>query len=113
NNRNPSQPRFSLYSGPLLVKDAGFSDFGPTAVAYADLIGTSGVKDLVVGGVSSGDLKIYPGLGDGSVSKGSAVSLPFLGAATVALAADFTLDGRVDLVVGTDNFFYAAPGLQG
>ncbi len=100
NDHSGTTPHFT-YSTKLLT-NAGYNFRGPVALTYLDFTG-DGVRDLVVSGPSTNKLALYPGLLGGGVSSTSQ-TITFSGGATVALAADFSLDGRPDLIVGTDNF---------
>ena len=94
-----------------LVSRVGLGTYGVSALTYVDVTGDS-LPDLVIGGVSSGELRLYPGLSGGGVAA-AFQSITFPGAATVILAADFSLDGASDLIVGTENWVYASsPALR-
>ncbi|MBI4510321.1 MAG: VCBS repeat-containing protein [Deltaproteobacteria bacterium] len=108
-NDGAAQPtfRFDRY----LLQNAGFGLRGPLAMVYEDFTGDA-VKDLVVGSPSSSTMRLYPGLLGGGLSTTTVQYLSSGGAATVALAADFTLERRIDLLMGTDNWNYYTSGRQ-
>lgn len=106
NNRSASTPMF-VSSGKLLT-NAGFNLRGPVAIAYDDFTG-DGVRDLIAAGPSTNRLRLYPGLLGGGVSTTPQSLVYGTGAATegggtFVIAADFSLDGRPDFFVGSDNF---------
>lgn len=79
---------------------------GPTAVAYHDLTG-DGIEDLVVGGPSfcgTNRMRLYPGLAGGGFGAYQAFGGPNSGNATTIMVHDFSLDGRPDVVYGTDEW---------
>ncbi len=79
--------------------------------SYTDIdFPADGKRDLIVGSPiccssSSQRLRIYKGITATTVSS-SYQSVSFAGGATGILAADFSLDGRLDLIVTTDNWNY-------
>jgi hypothetical protein len=107
-----NNPTFSY--GATLVTGLGFtatagSDGRLPVFAFGDVDG-DGRRDLVVGGPSccsdaSKRLRYYPGLDGGTVAA-TPQSIAFQGAATVVVLDDFSGDGRLDLIVGTDNWNY-------
>jgi type IV pilus assembly protein PilY1 len=106
NDKNPLAPKF-VPSGKLLA-NAGYNYRGPNCLAFADFTG-DGVGDLLVGGASSNRLRLHAGLLGGGVSA-APQSLTFgagtaaEGAASIMLVGDFSLDGKLDFVVGSDNW---------
>ncbi len=106
-----NRPQFA-YSG-YLVRDMGLGGNGrgefPT-LAFEDFDG-DGRRDLVAGAPlccssASSRLRIWYGVDGGGVEASASQYLSFPGAATAVLAGDFSLDGRMDLIVGTDNWNY-------
>jgi type IV pilus assembly protein PilY1 len=106
----------SLYLGYL-----GLSyNRGEFAVMAYEDFDRDGRRDLVVGGPAcctsaSMRLRLFPGKDGGGISTNPAdvQVINFVGAATVTLAGDFSLDGQLDLVMGTDNWNYPIPGYTG
>jgi type IV pilus assembly protein PilY1 len=103
-----ASPRFE--ASPILT-DQSFGLRGINAITFADFTG-DGTGDLVVGSPSSADVRLYPGLAGGGIAP-SYQTIGSLGAATVMLSADFTLDGNTDLVYGTDDFNWSHPSVGG
>lgn len=105
-------PTFSLY-GPL-IEDMGL-DIGVGGLpvfAYDDFDG-DGLRDVVAGSPrccvsASQRLQMWRGVSGGGVELTPSQSISFIGAATVVLAADFSLDGRPDLIVATDGNNYGS-----
>ncbi len=97
-------PRFVATS---IVSGLDFGPKGANAVNYRDFNG-DGSKDLVIGSPSSCNsasaVRIYPGLAGGGIDNNYKTLGGGVGAATVMLAADFSLDGKTDLIYGTDEF---------
>jgi len=84
-----------------------FGDKGVNALTIGDFTG-DGVADLVVGsptycGTANKPIRVYPGLSGGGFDT-AYQGITTDGAATVMLGADFSLDGKLDLVYGTDNW---------
>ena len=78
--------------------------------AYADVT-ADGLPDLVVGGPAccatvARRLRLYKGVAGGNVDSANPQSITFPGGATAVFIADFSGDGKNDLIVGTDNFQY-------
>jgi hypothetical protein len=109
-----SPPHFA-YAGEL-VTGLGFgTGKGSLPVfAYKDFDGDDR-EDLIVGApICCSDaltrLRVFKGVDGGGIEPTASQSITFVGAATAVLAADFSLDGEVDLIVGTDNWNYPNPG---
>ncbi|MFH0899913.1 MAG: PilC/PilY family type IV pilus protein, partial [Pseudomonadota bacterium] len=102
-NDGSSSPQFSKQ--PNLLGEVGYNYRGPVAVGYADFTGDT-VRDLILAGPSTNALRVYPGLLGGGVSTEyqDAVYPSPNGGGTVLLVADFSLDGKPDIIVGTDNW---------
>jgi type IV pilus assembly protein PilY1 len=109
-------PHF-VYSGAL-IKNLGFGSSqqqGNLPVfTYTDLDG-DGFKDLVVGApdccsTPNERLRIWKGISGGTLEATSSQNVSFIGAATTILAADFSLDGKTDLMALTDNWNYGFTG---
>jgi hypothetical protein len=82
--------------------------------AYDD-VDNDGFRDLVVGGpnccaTAASRLRLFRGVAGGNVDTTSPQSITFPGGATAVFLADFSGDGRKDLIVGTDNFNYNPGG---
>lgn len=105
-----TNPRFT-YNG-YLKRDLGIgSGSGSLPVfAYADF-DQDGNRDLVVGSPdccsSGGRLRYFAGQPGGGLDT-TYSSIPWVGAATTVLAADFSLDGKLDLLAGADNWNYGS-----
>jgi len=89
---------------------------GVNALSMADFTG-DGIADMVVGSPSlCAPLRLYKGLPGGGVDTSTYDSIAngayADGAATVILAADFSLNGGQDIIFGTDNF-NCGPNLGG
>jgi hypothetical protein len=107
NNGSARQPKFTKVANVLT--HAGFNAFGPTAIAVEDF-NADGFMDLIAGGVSTNQLRFYPGTAAGISTVPQSPTLTFVGAGTVALAADFSQDFYPDLIMGTDNWGYPCTG---
>jgi len=109
-----SKPQFT-YAGAL-IKNLGFGTGykgGLPVFVYTDFDG-DGFKDLIVGAPNccssaSYRLRVWKGISGGGLEATSSQSLSFIGAATTLLAADFSLDGKTDLIAATDNWNYGYP----
>lgn len=106
-----SSPRFS-YAG-YLIRDMGLGGNGAGELpvfAFRDFDG-DGLEDLVAGSpkcCSSNRLRVYKGLPGGGIEQSYSQSINWVGGATAVLAADFSLDGKLDLLVGADNWNYGS-----
>ena len=102
NDGDLAQPKFT--PGAILVEDADMGYRGPTAVVYRDF-DNDGIKDLIAGGPSTLKLRLYPGLAGGGVDTVNYQNIPFTNGGTASImAADFDMDGNIDIVVTTDNW---------
>ncbi len=99
------KPKFTKST---IIKNLNFKNRGANAIALADFTG-DGVNDLIVGSPSactasmSRPVRMYPGLASGGVST-AYQTINSIGAATVMLTADFSLDGKLDFIYGTDHW---------
>lgn len=84
-----------------LAVSLGLSGAGSTPVfAFEDFDGDD-VRDLVAGAPGTAGLRLFRGRADGRFD--APQSLTFSGNAIAVLAADFSRDGRPDLLVATDD----------
>jgi hypothetical protein len=98
-NAGGSSPTFTPSS--YLVQSAGLGTSGVQAVAWIDFTG-DGRKDLAIAGKGSNRIKLYPGLAGGGVSS-TAQLINSLSGQAILLGADYSLDGRPDLIMATDG----------
>lgn len=99
NGANPPQ----FVAGTTLLNGAGMGYRGSHEIGYADFTG-DGFKDLVVSGASTSSLRLYKGLASGALDMAyQTISFP-VGSAGTLVIGDFTLDGKPDMMVGTDNY---------
>jgi hypothetical protein len=94
------------FNGQYVITGVDFGPIGVNALTIGDFT-NDGIADLVVGSPSyctatNRPVRLYPGLSGGGFSN-SYQGLSTQGAATVMLAADFSLDGKVDLIYGSDE----------
>jgi FG-GAP-like repeat len=112
-------PTFS-YLGDL-INNLGFqsnTEDGLPIFAYADFDG-DGFRDIVVGApgccaAATADrrLRLFRGISGGGLSTTPQViklnaTTPFTGSAIGIYAADYSLDGKPDIIVATDNYYPA------
>jgi hypothetical protein len=96
-----------MFTRTTILQNHNFGSKGLNAIAFADFNGDSR-GDLIIGSpsfcsaVNSKPVWIYPGI-EGGISS-TPTKLTHTGAATVMLAADFSLDGKLDFIYGTDNW---------
>ncbi|MDD8026078.1 MAG: PilC/PilY family type IV pilus protein [Acidobacteriota bacterium] len=105
-------------STPLI--STGWGGHGVSTVSVANFDGSAGL-DIILGSVSTADLRFYANDGTGQFSlaasftdgTGNLTNNMYDGAATVSLAYDFDRDGDQDLIIGTDNYNYGGDGYGG
>ncbi|HTJ44571.1 MAG TPA: FG-GAP-like repeat-containing protein [Kofleriaceae bacterium] len=111
-----NSPTF-VYSGALIM-NLGFgstSTQGNLAVfTYKDFDG-DGFRDLIVGAPdccagATTRLRVWKGISGNTLEATSSQNISFVGAATSLLAADFSLDGKLDMIATTDNWNYGFTG---
>ena len=100
-----TKPLFN--SSVTLATSMGYGSRGPSALAVADFTG-DGVPDFLVGGPSSGNLRLYPGIAGGGISVFQNLTADISGDAVGLTAKDFSNDGAIDFVLGTStgNVYY-------
>ncbi len=98
-NDGASSPTFT--PSTYLVQSAGLGAFGVQAIAWTDFTG-DGRRDLAIAGKSATKIKIYPGLAGGGVS-GTAQQVNSITGEAMLMGADFSLDGKNDLIMATDG----------
>jgi hypothetical protein len=104
-----NNPRFQ-YAGALISNlGTGTGAGAVPTLAYADF-DRDGWRDLVVGApncctTASQRLRIWKGVDGGGLEATSSQSITFAGGASTLVAADFTMDGMIDLLVGTGDQF--------
>jgi hypothetical protein len=94
------------FNGQYVITGVDFGPIGVNALTIGEFT-NDGIADLVVGSPSyctatNRPVRLYPGLSGGGFSS-TYQGLSTQGAATVMLAADFSLDGKVDLIYGSDE----------
>jgi hypothetical protein len=97
-------PTFSVQQ---IKTGLNYGSNGVNALSIGDYTGDN-IADLVLGspsycGASNRPLKVYPGLSGGGFDH-SSQGIYTSGAAGVILTADYSLDGKLDLVYGSDNW---------
>jgi hypothetical protein len=110
--RCSNSPTFSYAS--TLITSMGYATSphaGNLAMFHYDDVDGDGRRDLVSGAPSccsaaTQRLRLWKGVDGGGINTGSFQSITFAGAATTVFLADFSGDGKKDLIVGTDNFNY-------
>ncbi|HUQ02359.1 MAG TPA: FG-GAP-like repeat-containing protein [Kofleriaceae bacterium] len=107
-----NNPTFAYSS--TLITNMGYSNAtysGNLAMFYFEDVDADGKRDLISGAPSccttaTQRLRLWKGVDGGGINAGSYQSITFAGAATTVFVADFSGDGKPDLIVGTDNFNY-------
>jgi VCBS repeat protein len=101
-NDGASQPKFD--TRVTLLTDLGLGTKVP-GLGLGDVTG-DGLPDLVIGSPDSSALRVYPGVsGNGFSSTYLTTGSGFGGSANSVLVADFSLDGRNDVIVASDGNF--------
>jgi hypothetical protein len=89
-----------------VLDNLNFGTRGPAATAYVD-VNQDGTEDLLIGSPSTcaagAHTRLYLGLPGGGFDTGYQ-TLAGIGAANTILAADFTLDGQIDVIYSSDEF---------
>jgi hypothetical protein len=104
-----NNPRFQ-YAGALISNlGTGTGAGAIPSLAYADF-DRDGWRDLVVGApncctTASQRLRVWKGVDGGGIEATSSQSITFAGGASTLIAADFSMDGLPDLLVGTGDQF--------
>ncbi len=106
-----TSPRFTYAS--TLITNMGFPTDANLPVFRFDDVDGDGRRDLIAGAPSccttaASRLRLWKGVDGGGINTASFQSIAFQGAATAVLVADFSGDGKKDLIVGTDNWNYNA-----
>ncbi len=107
--RCSNDPKFSYSS--TLITNMGYPANANLAVFKFEDVDGDGKRDLISGAPSccsnaSLRLRLWKGVDGGGINTSTYQSLTFPGAATAVLVADFSGDGKKDLIVGTDNWNY-------
>lgn len=101
---NASQPK--LVRGERLVGGSALGKRGALASTFGDMNG-DGHPDLVVSGPTEAAVWFYEGLAGGGLSNTrSNITSSFRGGATTVVTGDFSLDGKPDILVASDNWNY-------
>lgn len=112
NNGATPSPKFVQPSSPL-ISAANVGGQGVNGIAWGDFTG-DGKDDLVLTGASVKKVVLYTGTGTGTLSPTPTdITSTFPGAGTFVSIGDYSLDGRPDIAVGTDNFSYNAGNVGG
>ncbi len=100
-NDGAASPRFDQQV--VLGTNMGYGSKGSSAIAVADYTG-DGIPDYIVGGPATNRLRLYPGLLGGGLGTYQDLQLTgYTGGATAILTGDFTLNGKLSLLVGSDG----------
>jgi hypothetical protein len=97
-------PTFSVQN---MKTGLNYGSNGVNALAIGDFTGDN-IADLVLGspsfcGSSNKPLRVFPGLSGGGFDS-NYQGITTSGAAAVIVAADYSLDGKLDIVYGSDNW---------
>jgi hypothetical protein len=118
NNGHVNAQTFVVETTPLI--STGWGGRGVSTVSIADYNGSPGL-DIIVGSVSTADLRFYRNDGTGQFilaatftdGSGNLSNNLYDGGATVSLSNDFDRDGDQDLIIGTDNWNFGGSGYGG
>ncbi len=101
---DPVRP--TLVRGEKLVGGSSLGQRGALASTFGDMNG-DGYPDLVVSGPTEASVWFYEGLAGGGLSNTrSNITSTFRGGATTVVAGDFSLDGKPDILLASDNWNY-------
>ncbi len=110
-NGNASRPTFTR--SQRLVGGRSLGMRGALASTFRDFNGDD-LPDLVVSGPTEARVWIYDGLPGGGVSQTRRdITSSFRGGATTIVSADFSLDGKPDMLAASDNWNYRYNSIGG
>ena len=89
------------------------SQGGLPVFAYGPFNADDSYPDLIVGAPNRGWLRFYPGLNATTLDTANVRTISTVGAVTGVLAGDYSQDGRLDLIITSDNWNYNYDTLGG